>query len=257
MINLFKTIFWYPFSSKHNIEKYQKQIRDIEWNSFKKHINKNSSFLDVGCGSGDNLMRAQLELNCSVQGIDPSPGEHGVGRFIKNTKIQEFITKGSAEEIPYDDNNFDIVFCSHVLEHVMNEKKSLNEITRVLKQDGILIIGMPTASMAIIALVSYYLFTTHVNILFFIKSIGKKDMLKRLTNIFIPPSHSIPNHTFITHDLIQYRISKWRKKVSEKFDVLETITPCLYPYPDYIQWFPKLKIKGISSSVFFICKKIS
>ncbi len=255
MIKILKKAFWFPFSSKIQIEKYQKEIRDIEWDSFKQYITPNVSFLDVGCGSGDNMNRANQELGCKVKGIDPSPGSHGVGRFSTEMTAYPNIVKGSAEHIPFKDKEFDVVFCSHVLEHVESESKSLSEINRVLKDNGTMIIGMPTASMAIIAVLSHYLFTTHVNFLFFLKSIGKKEMLNRLIHLFIPASHSMPNHKYISYDLWNYRISKWRKIVSSEFSIEETITPCLYPYPDYIQWFPKLKLRGNSSSVFFICKK--
>ena len=255
MIKILKKAFWFPFSSKIHIEKYQKDIRDIEWNSFKKHIANGVNFLDVGCGAGDNLNRAKTELNCQVTGIDPSPGSHGVGRFAENKANEIQIIQGTAEDLPFKNEEFDLVFCSHVLEHVNNEHKSLSEISRVTKENGTIIIGMPTASMTIIGLISHYLLTTHVNILFFIKHIGKKDMLNRFIHIFLPKSHSYPNHRFFFYDLHAYRVSRWRKLVNSEFSIKHTITPCLYPYPDYIQFFPKIKNKKFSSSVFFICTK--
>jgi ubiquinone/menaquinone biosynthesis C-methylase UbiE len=255
MIKFFKNIFWYPFSSKNNIEKYQKQIRDIEWDSFKEYIPTNSNLLDVGCGSGDNLSRAASELKCKTTGIDPAPGAHGVGRFTEDAMIKSEIIQGNAENLPFENKTFDVVFCSHVLEHVNNEHKSLTEIARVTKENGTIIIGMPTASMTIIGLISHYLLTTHVNILFFIKHIGKKEMLNRFIHIFLPKSHSYPNHRFFFYDLHAYRVSRWTKLVNSEFSIKHTITPCLYPYPDYIQFFPKIKNKKFSSSVFFICTK--
>jgi SAM-dependent methyltransferase len=49
-------------------------------------------------------------------------------------------------ELPFSDNSFDIVICNHVLEHVINEKKALNEIYRVLKPSGWAILQVPVAS---------------------------------------------------------------------------------------------------------------
>ena len=256
MIKTFKQIFWFPFSSKEEIEKNQKIARNIEWNDLKKYIEPNSTFLDVGCGAGDNLNRAQEELKCITTGIDPEPGAHGVGRFSTN-ETNPTIIQGSAENLPFPLENFDVVFCSHVLEHVNDEQKSLQEIARVVKKDGIVIIGMPTASMAIISIISHYAFTTHVNLLFLIKNCYKKEVLKRLVHVLIPASHSYPNYRFITHDLHAYRIKRWRKVINSELEIIDTLTPCLYPYPDFIQWFPKKTLKGISSSVFFICKKKS
>lgn len=48
--------------------------------------------------------------------------------------------------LSFSDNSFDIIICNHVLEHIVNEKKALNEIHRVLKPDGWAILQVPVAS---------------------------------------------------------------------------------------------------------------
>jgi len=48
--------------------------------------------------------------------------------------------------LPFSDNSFDIIICNHVLEHIVNEKKALNEIYRVLNPDGWAILQVPVAS---------------------------------------------------------------------------------------------------------------
>ena len=47
------------------------------------------------------------------------------------------------EEIPYPDNSFDLVFASHVLEYVKNDKKAINEIKRVLRPGGLAFLPVP------------------------------------------------------------------------------------------------------------------
>ena len=47
------------------------------------------------------------------------------------------------EEIPYPDNSFDLVFASHVLEYVKNDKKAINEIKRVLRSGGLAFLPVP------------------------------------------------------------------------------------------------------------------
>lgn len=254
MSSILKNIFWYPFSSKDRIEELQERIRVQEWDSFEKYIINKGSFLDVGCGAGHNLFLAQNLKECNVSGIDADPGAHGVGRF-SNTSIHDSIRQGFAEDLPFESNSFDNVFCSHVIEHVANERQSLQEINRILKHDGIAIIGMPTATMAWIQLFSHYIFTTHRNILFMLKSIGKKDFAMRLRLIFVPSSHSAPRAKTICYDLNHYRIKKWKKLVASELEIIDTIKPLLYPYPDYLQFFRMRKSKLGSSSVFFICKK--
>lgn len=39
-------------------------------------------------------------------------------------------------DIPYPDQSFDVIFCSHVLEHVVEDRKAIKEFHRVLKSDG-------------------------------------------------------------------------------------------------------------------------
>lgn len=45
--------------------------------------------------------------------------------------------------LPFNDNLFDIIFCSHVLEHIIDDSKALMELFRVLKPDGLAIIQVP------------------------------------------------------------------------------------------------------------------
>ena len=255
MNSFLKSIFWYPISSKEQIERYQERIRQMEWNAIKSFIPKSSTFLDVGCGAGYSLMKAYTEFDCHIQGIDPEPGAHGVGRFTSGLWKERPIIKGIAESLPFDDSTFDVVYSSHVLEHVESEEKALQEMKRVLKPNGILIIGMPTASMSLVALFSAWFFTTHISVYHFIRSIGKKDALKRLVRVLIPGSHSYPRAKYITYDLFHYRISNWYKLVNKFYCINSILTPGLYPYPDYIQWFPLIKFRKLSSSVFFVCKK--
>ena len=51
--------------------------------------------------------------------------------------------KMDVHEIPYHENSFDVVICNHVLEHVINDKKAMQELYRVLKKDGIGIFQVP------------------------------------------------------------------------------------------------------------------
>ena len=115
---LIGNIIYSTISSKEKVEKYQQIIRDEEWYAIKQYISLNSNFLDVGCGAGYAMQKAKEAFNCSCYGIDPDPGGHGVGRFVKDMVKEQKIVQGFAESLPYENQSFDIVYSSHVLEHV-------------------------------------------------------------------------------------------------------------------------------------------
>ena len=46
-------------------------------------------------------------------------------------------------DIPYADKYFDIIHCSHVLEHVVNDRRAMSELHRVLADDGWAILQVP------------------------------------------------------------------------------------------------------------------
>lgn len=41
-----------------------------------------------------------------------------------------------AHDMPFDENQFDVVFCNHVLEHVADERQVMSELLRVMKPGG-------------------------------------------------------------------------------------------------------------------------
>lgn len=45
--------------------------------------------------------------------------------------------------LPFDDNSFDMVFCNHVLEHIPDDRKAMQELYRVLKPGGLGIFQIP------------------------------------------------------------------------------------------------------------------
>ena len=47
------------------------------------------------------------------------------------------------QDIPFDDNTFDVVFCNHVLEHVTDDNKAISELYRILKPGGLGIFQVP------------------------------------------------------------------------------------------------------------------
>jgi ubiquinone/menaquinone biosynthesis C-methylase UbiE len=251
--NILLKIYSWPLVSTEKANQHQKKIRDTEWEAIQKYI-QIGKFIDIGSGAGYALKKA-AELGNTIYGIDPNPGEHGVGRTGSGFHIADVnIIQASAENIPFDDKIFDTVYSSHVLEHVEDANLSLSEIKRILKDEGVLIIGMPTASMAFINLTTNTLFTIHQRLINFFLSPFIKTGKTTFRQLFVPNSHSHANKT-VFFDLKYYRVKNWKKIISKHFQIQKIIKPALYPYPEKIQFFPIHRNRFYSSSVFFICKK--
>ena len=246
-------LYNYFINSPNTTNVYQKIARDCEWDAIEPYI-KIGKFLDVGCGAGYSMYKAQ-KIGCNVYGIDPDPSGHGVGRRESKFAIPiETILQGYSESLPFEDGMFDTVYSSHVLEHVSDINQSICEMKRVLKTDGIIIIGVPTAIMAWISFFTQLVCTTHQKIvnIFFRKIITTGNCF--WWELFIPRSHSYPQSKTIMHDFINYQTNNWKIKIEKHLDIELIIKPCLYPYPEYKQFFSIKKERKISSSVFFICK---
>jgi ubiquinone/menaquinone biosynthesis C-methylase UbiE len=98
--------------------------------------------LEVGCGAGHVLERID---NGKLYGIDISDIQ--IKRAKQRLGEKAELMKSPGEEIPFEDNFFDRVLCSEVLEHVLDPPKLLKEMKRVLKVNGILSLSIPNENL--------------------------------------------------------------------------------------------------------------
>jgi ubiquinone/menaquinone biosynthesis C-methylase UbiE len=68
---------------------------------------------------------------------------------------------GDIQQMEFDDNSFDTIFCSQVLEHVPEPQKAVLEFHRVLKKGGHLILSVPHLSYLHNEPHDYYRYTKH------------------------------------------------------------------------------------------------
>jgi ubiquinone/menaquinone biosynthesis C-methylase UbiE len=253
MIQIIKQLIRFGYNSPKNTNINLKLIRDIEWNAIKEYVPKKSSFLDLGCGTGYLMKKAIEDCECRVVGIDPQPLLAGVRTDItENEKFR--IIKGVAENLPFSDEYFDIIHSSHVLEHVQNSLKVFQEIKRVLKVDGIIIIGVPTATSAWINLFTNLLFTSHIRLARYLAGFFIKVRKTKLVHVFIPYSHSNLDQTVIS-DIRNYKVVKWRALLKTQFHINNEILPALYQFAEFKSPFKIRQNTKYSSSVFFVCTK--
>jgi|JFJP01.1.fsa_nt_gi 2-polyprenyl-3-methyl-5-hydroxy-6-metoxy-1,4-benzoquinol methylase len=104
-------------------------------------IPKGGKILEIGCGIG-NISRQLGHYGYNVTGIDSDPLSI-VYATLKNTKSNvQFINK-SAEDYAGNENSFDAIICSEVLEHLVSPDSIIKHANKILKGDGIFLVTVP------------------------------------------------------------------------------------------------------------------
>ena len=99
--------------------------------------------LDMATGTADIAIMLSHIKNCEIIGLDISSKMIEIGKTkINRLNLYKRISLdiGDAENIKYADNSFDIVTVGYGVRNFENLNKGLNEIYRVLKKNGTLII---------------------------------------------------------------------------------------------------------------------
>lgn len=91
--------------------------------------------LDIGCGTGISL-EPLLDRGLNLTGIDPSP--YMLDMASKRLGNRVDLHRGSAEDLPFDDNAFDAAFMFTSLEFTDRPAKAIEEACRVAKDTVIL-----------------------------------------------------------------------------------------------------------------------
>ncbi len=98
---------------------------------------KDLNVLDIGCGGGFTC-EVMAKKGATVSGIDRSDISIETAKaHAKESDLGIDYRCGVAENLPYEDDRFDVITCVDVLEHVENVDKVIAEVTRVLKPGGV------------------------------------------------------------------------------------------------------------------------
>ncbi len=95
--------------------------------------------LDLGAGAGILKQMNFRGIAASVSGLDPDP------RVIDNPYLDDSEI-GIAEELPYPNRSFDLVFANNLMEHVSQPERVFFEVARVLRPGGMFLFKTPNAS---------------------------------------------------------------------------------------------------------------
>jgi SAM-dependent methyltransferase len=126
-------------------EAYAHELDAIEPAAYERYVGELANaaaggrILDVGCGTG-TAVRMLRERGCHAEGSDVSP--EFVERAIRRAGAG-FSVIGADGTLPYPDAAFAAVGSCNVLEHVENPGLFLDEMCRVLRPGGVVVLACP------------------------------------------------------------------------------------------------------------------
>ncbi|MDO5516409.1 MAG: methyltransferase domain-containing protein [Clostridium sp.] len=124
-----------------NLHSYN--INRVDWDKWcfdQIDFKDNNKVLELGCGSGKFWRKNEDKIDSAseITLSDFSKSMLKIARSkLKDIKYNFKFEEINAEDIPYEDNTFDIVFAQHMIYFVPDIEKALSEIRRVLKPGGV------------------------------------------------------------------------------------------------------------------------
>lgn len=153
------------FSDQEQLTKLFKKNSDVLSKNFshffKKNISREGKILDLGCGYGNFLYYLKSLGYTNVTGLDISSEEIAICR--KNFLSFSLIKSDIFEYIKNSNEKFDVIYLSHVLEHISKDKLNdlLQGFKKILNRGGFIIIVIPNCAAYFNATVSRYADITH------------------------------------------------------------------------------------------------
>ena len=113
-----------------------------------------TDLLDCGCGTGPMIsLLYQRNPQKHYTGIDLTPKMIEIAK-AKGLQGTEWIV-GDCENLPFEDNSFDVIICSSSFHHYPNPQRFFHSASRVLRSGGRLILQDYTAPKGILWLMNH------------------------------------------------------------------------------------------------------
>jgi len=101
-------------------------------------VGPDTIFLDVGCGAGGASIIAK-ERGANIYGIDVADG---LLNFAKKNIPDGIFQVADIENLPFEDNTFDVLFAANSIQYTEDRNAALNELKRVCKPEGRIVAGL-------------------------------------------------------------------------------------------------------------------
>jgi len=108
-----------------NTKTLNRLVSEIETNA--------KTLIDIGCGNGYLLQNIKEKHNhIRLTGFDVA------NKLVQKSDIH--FVSGNIEKLPFADRSFDVVVCTHVLEHVLHPEKAVQELKRITNKQLIIVV---------------------------------------------------------------------------------------------------------------------
>ncbi len=187
-----------------------------------KTLASDLEILDVGCGTGTNAREIKsINPNCKITGINKSEKEL---QTALKWLDQDIAFNLNSEECIKLDREFDLIICSHILEHLIDPALRVLELSKYLKPTGRMILLVPNFAIW-------------------------KSRFRLLSGKFEYAKHGL-------YDSTHLRFYTWNSFVHEvvpnEFEIIERLSSGNFPMPFLRNFIPNHMAQGIDN--FFIKK---
>ena len=179
----------------------RKKIHDKRFNILHQLMGdvSNKKILDAGAGEGYFLSSIQSNQKFGIE-LSEIRVKTALKLFPKLT-----IGVSDVRKMPFDDNSFDIIVCSEVLEHVDGFLNAIEEFKRCIKPDGIIILSFPNENT--VALGRLFLLKFPIHEIDHINSIKPSDIEKSLGK-----NYEVSNIPKLPYPWCLYQVYKFSAK---------------------------------------------
>ena len=241
-----------------NLQYQRKLEAKILFESISPYLARDSKILEIGSGDGHQV--EYLSAFGSVFLLD----------LVIPKQVKGYFTVGNGEQLPFKKSAFDIIFTSHVVEHLYNKEKFFIETRRVAKTDAYYIHVVPTQVWKFLADLDYYPLTIFNGIK---KILGHQSLSTKYTNEsgnhgsskpsffrilkskLLPPIHGTSKN--LIEEYQNFEPQAWRKCfLKNGFKIVEEFPLLTYSPPELMLVPPNrfLARLGFPSSVAFLLK---
>lgn len=257
--------YYYEFFNVYSTRSLKTSINNVFINNILellyKYVDIESNILDIGAGNGQLLKSLKENSFKNLVGLDPSLGS--VNK-MKDIGLEAYV--GNVKNLKLD-KQFDLVFITGVIEHLVNPRYSIENIKAILKEKGKIILNVPNFKFIHKSQnpISIHFHHEHINyfsresIVEMMKKVGMEEIdfkedisIKDVESVYYGVFEKNTNmETKIKKDIrtskkIMFYISKEKVKMEKHYEIIKNI---INSGEKYVIW-------GIGSLTFMLANNI-